>query len=88
MPDVEQAVRNVHSVLKPYAPLGVLDIQEFQSGPLRVLNPLLKRFLRRYANWNPNEIVRLAIDDVVGEFEPLDTFMLGTVYTIRAKRTV
>lgn len=87
MPDVERVVRNVHSALKPCAPLGVLDIQEFQSGPLRVFNPPLKWFLRWYANWNPNEIVRLVIDDVFGGFELLDTSMLGSVYTIKAKRT-
>ncbi|WP_224270674.1 class I SAM-dependent methyltransferase [Haloprofundus salinisoli] len=87
MPDVERAVRNVHSALKPGASLGVLEIQEFQTGPLRVFNPLLKRFLRWYANWNPNENVRLVIDDVFEEVEPLDTFMLGTVHTMIASRT-
>lgn len=46
MPDVKRTVQNVHSTLKPGAPLGVLDIQEFQSGAVCVFNPLLKRFLR------------------------------------------
>lgn len=86
MPDVERAIRNVRNVLEPGAPLGVLDIQAFQSGPLRVANPLLKRFLRWYANWNSDESVRLAIETVFGGFEPLDTFMLGTVYTVRVSR--
>lgn len=86
MPDVERAVRNVHAALKPGAPLGVLDIRELQSGPICAFNPLLKRFLRWYANWNPNENVRLTIDDVFGGVELLDTFMLDTVYTMTATR--
>lgn len=86
LPDVERAVRNVHNALKPGAPFGVLDIREFQAGPLRVFNPFLKWFLRWYANWNPHGNVRLAIDDVFGDVEPLDTFMLGTVYSIEATR--
>jgi demethylmenaquinone methyltransferase/2-methoxy-6-polyprenyl-1,4-benzoquinol methylase len=86
MPDVERAVRNVHSTLKPGAPLGVLDLQEFQSGLLVVFNRLLKWFFRWYANWNPNENVRLVVDDVFDGVELLDTHMLGIVYTLKATR--
>lgn len=87
MPHVERTVQNVHSALKPDATLGVLDLQEFQSGPLRVFNPFLKWFLNWYANWNSEGNVRHSIDDVFGKTELLDTFMLGTVYTIKATRT-
>jgi len=86
LPDVERAVRNVRSALGPRAPLGVLDIRPFPGGPLRACNPLLERFLRWYANWNPDGNVRGTVDDVFGGFEPLDTYLLGTIYTLKARR--
>lgn len=86
MPDVELAVRNVHAALKPGAPLGVVDIRAFQSGRLRFVNPLLVRFLRWYANWNPAGNPRSAVEAVFGEVETIDTYLLGTVYAVRAVR--
>lgn len=88
MPDVERTVRNVHDALIRDAPLGILDLQGFQSGPLRLGNPLLRRFLRWYANWNVDGDVRAAVDDVFGGYELLETHMLGTVYTLTARRTI
>lgn len=87
MPDVERVVRNVHSALEPGAPLGVLDLREFQSGPLRAFNPLLRGFLRWYANWNATDDVRTAIEEVFGGYERLGTYMRGTAYTLKAVRS-
>lgn len=87
LPDVERAVRNIHAALKPGAPLGVVDIQEFQSGLRRVFNPFLKWFLRWYANWNPDGFVRQSLDEVFGGVEPLDSAMLGMVYSVKATRS-
>lgn len=87
MPNVERAVRNVHSALKPDASLGVLDLQAIQSGPFRVCNPFLKWFLRWYANWNPNENPRLIIKEVFGDVELLETRMRGTIFALKATRT-
>ena len=70
MPDVGRAVENVHGVLEPGAPLGVFDVRPFPGGPQRVLNPLVRRFLRWYANYNPD-------GDVLGALE--DTFETVTV---------
>lgn len=86
MPDIDRTVRNVYSALEPGGALGVLDLQEFQSGPATAVNPLLRRFLRWYANWNSEEDVVGAIADVFGEYERFGTYMLGTVYTLRATR--
>lgn len=86
MPDVERTVRNVHSSLRSGGSLGVLDLQVFQSGPLRVCNPLLRRFLRWYANWNTNYDVREVVATVFDDVELLDTYMLDTTYTMRATR--
>ena len=86
LPDVHRAVRNVHSALEPGGVFGVLDLREFQSGPKRAVNPLLRGFLRWYANWNSDEDVTGVIADVFGEYELLDTHLLGTAYTLRATR--
>lgn len=86
MPDVERAVRNVYGALEPGGVLGVLDLQLFQSGPKTTVNPLLRRFLRWYANWNADEDAFAAISTVFDECERLHTYTLGTVYTLRARR--
>ena len=86
MPDIERAVRNIHSALGPGAPLGVLDIRRFQSGLRRVVNPLLGSILTWYANWNPDEDVPAAIDSVFGDYDQFQTYMLGMVYTLEATR--
>ncbi len=86
MPDVDAAVRNVHGVMAPGAALGVLDIRPFPNGLRRVCNPLLRRFLRWYANWNPSGDVEVALDDAFEDTIRLETFMLGTVYTMIARR--
>lgn len=84
MPDAERAVGNVHSALEPGAPVGVLDLQPFQSGALRTFNPALRRFLCWYANWNAEEDVRTAVEEVFGGLDWYETHMLGTVYTMAA----
>lgn len=86
MPDIERAIKNIHDSLKVGGQLGVLDLQPVQSGPLRLLNPLLRRFLRWYANWNTNDRVKRAINAVFGDYNELDTYLLGTAYTLIAIR--
>ena len=87
MPDVERAVENVHGALEPGGSLVVLDLQPFQSGRRQAFNPLLRRFLEWYANWNPDGDVRGAIDDVFGGYELLGEELLGTAYTLEATRS-
>ncbi|GAB7017169.1 class I SAM-dependent methyltransferase [Halostagnicola bangensis] len=86
MPDIERAVRNVYAGLESGGTIGVLDLQEFQSGPAKALNPLLRRFLRWYANWNTDEHVPQVIADVFGGYDQFSTYMHGTVFTLRAER--
>ncbi|MWV64745.1 methyltransferase [Halorubrum sp. JWXQ-INN 858] len=87
LPDVGHALRNVYDALEPGGVLGVLDLQPFQSGPARVLNPLVCRFLWWYANWNPDADVPGAVAAVFDDVERLDTHLYGTAYTIRATRS-
>jgi len=90
MPDVRRAVENVHRLLAPGAPFVVFDIRPFPEGPARILNPLVWRFLRWYANWNPDDDVLGSLGAVFPECDVLDTHTAGTTYTVlcrKAKRT-
>ncbi len=81
MPDVRQAVENVYGLLVPGGSFAVLDVGTVSEGPLRVLNPLIWRFFRWYANWNPDGDVPEALGAVFDECEAARTYMLGVSYT-------
>lgn len=87
MPDVARAVENVHDALEPGGSLAVLDLQPFQFGLRRAVNPLLRRFFQWYANWNPDGDVRDAVDDAYGGYDLLDEHLLGAAYTLVATRS-
>ena len=82
MPDARRAAETVYRSLVPGARLAVVDVRPFPSGPARVLNPLVRRFLRWYANWNPDDDVAESLDDVFDTFEIVGTHFLGTAYTV------
>lgn len=84
MPDIERTLENIHGALRPESPLGILDVRPIPGGPGRILNPLLRRFLRWYANWNPAEDVLPAVETVFPELQVLETRFFGTIYTARA----
>ena len=86
MPDVHAAVENVHRHLVPGGSFGVLDVGPVPSGPVRLLNPLLRRFLRWYANWNPDGDVVGSLDRVFGECELVDRHVAGLAYTVHCRR--
>ncbi|QLG48979.1 class I SAM-dependent methyltransferase [Natrinema halophilum] len=80
MPDVRRATETVHRSLVPGARFAVVDVRPVPSGPARVLNPLIWRFFRWYANWNPDGDVMDSIDAVFDDFEIVDTAFAGTAY--------
>lgn len=86
MPDVERAVRNLFDSLAPGGRLGVLDIRPVPHGPVRLLNPLLRAFLRWYANWNPTGDVPASIEAVFGAFEEFERSMAGATYSGLARK--
>ncbi|MHB9287243.1 class I SAM-dependent methyltransferase [Halobacteriales archaeon Cl-PHB] len=86
MPDVDRAVRNVHDALAPGAPFAVFDLRPVQAGPLRVVNPLLWRFLRWYANWNPDGDLPAALAEAFAECEVVETYGAGTAYMALCRR--
>ncbi|RQG93254.1 class I SAM-dependent methyltransferase [Natrarchaeobius halalkaliphilus] len=86
MPDVRAAVENVHRLLVPGSPFVVFDIGGVPEGPARLANPFLRRFLRWYANWNPDGDVPGSLSAVFEESEIVDTYLVGTCYTVIARK--
>ena len=86
MPDVRRAVENVHRLLVPGAPFVVFDIRPFPEGPARVANPLVRRFLRWYANWNPDGDVLESLRAVFAACEVVETYTAGTTYTALCRK--
>lgn len=85
-PDVEAVVEHVHAALRPGARFGVQELRLVQSGPARVLNPLVSWFYRAFGNWNAEEDVLDALAATFDDVTVLDTFALGTQYAAVASR--
>lgn len=86
MPDVRRTVENIYRLLAPGARFVVFDIRPFPEGPARILNPLLRRFLRWYANWNPDDDVLETLRAVFAECVVLETYTAGTTYTVLCRK--
>ncbi len=86
MPDVHRTVENIDRLLAPGAAFVVFDIRPFPDGPARILNPLLWRFLRWYANWNPDDDVLETLRAVFAECDVLETYTAGTTYTALCRK--
>ena len=81
MPDARRVAETVYRALRPGARFAVVDVRPIPSGPLRVLNPLIRRFFRWYANWNPDTDVAGALESVFDRCEVVGTHFAGTAYT-------
>lgn len=84
MPDIDRAAENVRSMLRPGGTFAVVDLRPVPSGPLRVFNPLLWRFLYWYANWNPDGDVIASLSRTFDRVDIVDTYFLGTTFTAMA----
>ncbi|MXV61184.1 methyltransferase domain-containing protein [Natronorubrum sp. JWXQ-INN-674] len=82
MPDIHRAVETAYRSLVPDSTFVVFDVRPFPDGPARVLNPFVWRFLRWYANWNPEGDVVASLDTVFDASEVADTYMQGATYTV------
>ncbi len=87
MPDVPRTVENVSGHLRPGARFVVFDIRPVPSGPLRIGNPLLRGFLRWYANWNPEDSVLDSLQAAFDECNVVETYMRGVTYTVRCEQS-
>jgi len=86
MPDARRAVENVHRLLAPGARFVVVDVRPFSKGPARIFNPLVRRLLRWYANWNPDNNVLDSLQTVFVECDVLETHTAGATYTVLCRK--
>ncbi|ELY50058.1 class I SAM-dependent methyltransferase [Natronolimnohabitans innermongolicus] len=81
MPDVRRASESVSDALASDGRFVVFDVRCVQRGPARLANPLLRRFLRWYANWHPDENVLDSLEAVFERCEVVERYAAGAGYT-------
>lgn len=86
MPDIERAARNVYGALATGGRFVVFDVRPIPAGPLRVLNPLVRRFIHWYANWNTGADVLPVLERTFDETQVVETYFAGANYTVVAER--
>lgn len=77
MPNVQGALKSIHETLQPDGRLVVLELDLFQEGPLRVLNPLQARVMKYLFNRQFDQDV---LSELQAVFETVDieTFDYGS----------
>ena len=77
MPDVHGALESIHEALQPNGRLVVLELNLFQEGPLRVLNPFQARIMKYVFNRQFDQDV---LSELQAAFERVDveTFDYGS----------
>lgn len=86
MPDQQAAVENVSDALRPGGTFVVFDIRPVPAGPARVVNPVLRRVLQWYANWNPAGDVDDAVSATFDDSELVETAFAGVLFTVVARK--
>ena len=87
MPDCKKAAANVYRSLAPGGRFVVFDLRSVPSGPLRILNPLLRGFLYWFANWNAECDVIDSLEDVFERVDVVETYAAGIGYTVLATKS-
>lgn len=88
LPDPEAAALRVREALRPGGRFVVFDVRGFRWLPLRPANPLLRRFYRWYANWNPETDVLDAVEAAFGDVEVEEIYFSGAGYRAVATKPV
>ncbi|APX96686.1 class I SAM-dependent methyltransferase [Natronorubrum daqingense] len=81
MADIRDTAETIYRALTPDSRFVVFDVRPVPDGPTRVFNPVIRRFLRWYANWNPDESVIEAFATVFDECAIVATYNGGCTYT-------
>lgn len=86
LPDPDAAARRVRDALAPGGRFVVLDLRRVPDGPLRIVNPLLERFYRWFANWNADADVLDALRTTFADVEVEETYFGGAAYRAVARK--
>ena len=86
MPDIELTAENVSRLLVPDGRFVVFDVRDAPGGVLRALNPVIRLFLRWYANWNPDDDVVESLSATFESVEVVKTYLSGFTYTAMAEK--
>ena len=87
MPDVHGALESIHEALQPNGRLVVLELDLFQEGPLRLLNPLQVRIMKHVFNRQFDQDV---LNELQATFEKVDveTFDYGSSWIALATNSM
>lgn len=85
VPDLARVVDASHRLLRPGGRLVVLDGQRVQSGPLRVVNPLVEPVSRWATAWRPDRDVAGALRERFDEVTVAES-LGGSFFIARAER--
>lgn len=82
IPNWQEALLRCHEVLRPGGILSVCDACLFH-GPLKVLNPLIRLFYRKYAAWDPTRDIPGQMNRIFGNIS-VERFNLGTFFVAKS----
>lgn len=85
-PDVAATIQRAYDSLRPGGRFAVYEIRLVPEGPLKVLNPLIRRFYRFFGNWNSEEDVWMELQARFDVAEFVRAFALGTNYIAVAEK--
>lgn len=85
MPDSAAVVGQVADALRSGGSFAVYDVQLVTEGPLRVLNPVVDRFFRYFANRNPDADVVGDLGRVFESVEVVETYLGGSNFVAVAR---
>mgnify|MGYP002762180507 FL=1 len=85
IPDHVRAIAEARRVLRPGGRFVVFDAQPYQSGPGRLLNPLINRVSARATNWYPGRHLPTDLRAAFGaDSVAVDLFNGGTAFLATA----
>jgi demethylmenaquinone methyltransferase/2-methoxy-6-polyprenyl-1,4-benzoquinol methylase len=85
VPDLDGTLAELRRTLRPGGRLAVFDARPFQSGPGRLLNPVVGRVSRAATNWHPDRDVPAALDARFADCR-VETANAGTAFVAVAVR--
>ncbi len=78
VPRWEKALKRCHDILRPGGKLVVCDARLF-TGPLKIVNPLVKLIYSKFAAWDPSKNIPKKMKEIFGNVR-VENLNLGTFF--------